>query len=377
MIECAAERRFQGFGRALALVAAGLLVYGVAFPPEAGWRRELGQFGPAVALVLAAALMLWEERLTIDFTVGKLRYRRGIRPFSRVIVLPLTDVDRITHQFCTFNNLYGEAGRHEVSTLYGPGLRCSIVGPWPVQSDDPSEAVLASRLGKSLERLPPKAGTAARRRFFERGTQYVAWASMAAIAGVMLIPVLTGRRPARAQNRFNRFPPLALSQAQGGYQAGVSYYQRGEYKSAEREFEAVLKTVPNNAEAYNMLAYACAEQGKLDDALRWSKQALSLSPRAGHIMDTVAEMYQRKADFRAALSWYQEALRYSESQYSAETNCKFGMTLLELGRRPEAERYLKSAAILPPQRWNRRARQILEDLESGRKPDLSLAESGG
>src|SRR5262249_11784342 len=99
-------------------------------------------------------------------------------------------------------------------------------------------------------------------------------------------------RPTRRSDPFNssgfsgnRVNPYAL---------GVMSYSQRQYKSAETWLRRAVASNPSDFNAYNQLAYALAQQNKLDQALVAAQTALRLSPNSGNILDTVGEMYQRK-----------------------------------------------------------------------------------
>ena len=77
------------------------------------------------------------------------------------------------------------------------------------------------------------------------------------------------------------------------------------------------------------------------------------------ITDTVAEMYQRRKEYSTAAAYYERALQQSGSTAIGETQCKYGETLLELGRRREAVDQLQRAVGTYERRWAVRAQNVL------------------
>src|SRR5207244_3908580 len=108
----------------------------------------------------------------------------------------------------------------------------------------------------------------------------------------ILWPVLTGARPLFGRHRFRTGGEQ--EQAMIAYRAGITAYYSEDYREAERKFREALAHNPHSADANNMLAYALAEQGKLDDALSCSQVAMHDSNNSPIIVDTVAEMYERR-----------------------------------------------------------------------------------
>jgi tetratricopeptide (TPR) repeat protein len=149
---------------------------------------------------------------------------------------------------------------------------------------------------------------------------------------------------------------------EGPYERGSYLYRIGEFRQAEKEFRRSLELLPANPEALNMLAYALAEQKRVEEALKVALKALDRAPNRWMIIDTVAEMHQRSGAFAAAAAYYRRALRYPEARQVSETACKYGETLLALGNRAEAIRQFQIAAdnFEPP--WAERARAHLQRL---------------
>jgi hypothetical protein len=116
-----------------------------------------------------------------------------------------------------------------------------------------------------------------------------------------------------------------------------------------------------DANYYNNLAYRYANQGNLSNALNAANRALQLAPNDGNILDTVAEMYQRRKAYATAAQFYVRALANQSGGGIPETHEKYGETLLALGKKQEAVRQWKQAAQ-DPGSWGQKARAKLQSL---------------
>ncbi len=75
---------------------------------------------------------------------------------------------------------------------------------------------------------------------------------------------------------------------------------RKDYALAERNYQAVLKLQPNNAVAYNNLAWVTARLNK-DGAIAFAEKALTISPNQPAFMDTLAALLSDKNEHAKAL----------------------------------------------------------------------------
>ena len=117
---------------------------------------------------------------------------------------------------------------------------------------------------------------------------------------------------------------------------------------------------PSDAQSYNMLAYALAGQKRLPEAVTAAHNALKLSPADGNILDTVADMHQRRKEYTTAEGYYKQSLEHGNSN-SSETLEKYGETLLALGKKDEGIAELKKA-MNSQDAWGQKARQKLAAL---------------
>lgn len=75
---------------------------------------------------------------------------------------------------------------------------------------------------------------------------------------------------------------------------------RKDYVFADRTYQAVLKLQPNNAVAYNNLAWVTSKLGK-DGAIAYAEKAIALVPNQPAFMDTLATLLSEKNEHAKAL----------------------------------------------------------------------------
>ncbi len=82
---------------------------------------------------------------------------------------------------------------------------------------------------------------------------------------------------------------------------------RQDYGSAEKNYAAVIKLQPNNAVAYNNLAWVSSKLNK-EGAIAYAEKANILAPNQPAFMDTLAMLLSEKGDYTKALELQNKAL---------------------------------------------------------------------
>ena len=351
----------QARGRRLAGIAAmtaGLAAAAAAvfWLPDSALKIAAAAAGGVISAAgfwLAARVDIVEVRIR----EGIVRRKRGFWPLVWSSAQNLSDFHRLELSAQAHSDAFGEAGI--LQTLRMTGTTGSIVLIDRRAGDSAGECAkeIAGLLGWPV---PQVTTVAARERpLLERGVTFAAWGVMAALVIAAMWPGRSSSARPDSQRRVARL--FSGSQTERGslFARGVALYRGGDFVSAEAEFRKVLDQNPEDSDSLNMLAYALAEQQKLDDAMRTARKALAAAPRNWMIIDTVAEMHQRRREFKQAAEYYRRALRYAEPNMATETNCKYGETLLAMGQRPEAIAYLKRAAGRYEYPWSERAAEAL------------------
>lgn len=88
---------------------------------------------------------------------------------------------------------------------------------------------------------------------------------------------------------------------------GDSAIARKDYGSAEKRYLEVIKLLPNNAVAYNNLAWVSAKLNK-DGAIGYAEKANALAPNQPAFIDTLAVLLSDKGDYAKAVELENKAL---------------------------------------------------------------------
>jgi type IV pilus assembly protein PilF len=120
------------------------------------------------------------------------------------------------------------------------------------------------------------------------------------------------------------------------YDLGLAYQARQMPEKAKEQFLKALRLKPGYAEAQNALGALYAEQGQLDEALRYFKLALDSpfyrTPQYAYY--NIGRIYEQKNDLEAALSSYRRAVQI-RSNYTPALY-RMGKVLEALNRNAEA-----------------------------------------
>jgi tetratricopeptide (TPR) repeat protein len=94
------------------------------------------------------------------------------------------------------------------------------------------------------------------------------------------------------------------------YALGAAYERDNRPEEAVAQMRALLVLAPDHAEALNFVGFTWAEKGiKLDEAEGLVRRALKLSPRAGHMVDSLGFIRLKRGDARQAVELLEEADR--------------------------------------------------------------------
>ncbi|OGA97424.1 MAG: hypothetical protein A3E79_13880 [Burkholderiales bacterium RIFCSPHIGHO2_12_FULL_61_11] len=91
------------------------------------------------------------------------------------------------------------------------------------------------------------------------------------------------------------------------YYQGTRALARKDYGSAEKNYAEVIKLQPNNAVAYNNLAWVTSRLNK-DGAVAYAERANTLAPNQPAFMDTLAMLLSDKGDYAKAVELQTKAL---------------------------------------------------------------------
>jgi tetratricopeptide (TPR) repeat protein len=94
----------------------------------------------------------------------------------------------------------------------------------------------------------------------------------------------------------------------GHFNLGVDHQKRGNAIKAIEEYENVLKSDPDNAEAHNNLGAIYKEQGNLDKALEHYQLVITSNPEMDEVHNNLGVIYYLRGDHEEAVEEYRKAL---------------------------------------------------------------------
>jgi chemotaxis protein methyltransferase CheR len=128
------------------------------------------------------------------------------------------------------------------------------------------------------------------------------------------------------------------------YEQADNFFAQGEYHRAEKLLERLIEASPGHADALSLLARVCANQGRLDGALRFIEEAISVAPMnpgRHYLHASILIEMGRKPEAMTALK---KAI-YIDTDF-ALAYFAMGNLALGSGNRVEAERDFKTALLL-------------------------------
>ena len=130
------------------------------------------------------------------------------------------------------------------------------------------------------------------------------------------------------------------------YELAMLYERDNKMRDAERLLREVIAIDPAHAHAHNALGYSLADRNqRLPEALELITRALSLAPKDPFILDSMGWVKFRMGDNQAALEYLEQA--YAKRP-EADIAAHLAEVLWRLGRRDEAQKYLKEGAQREP-----------------------------
>jgi chemotaxis protein methyltransferase CheR len=152
-------------------------------------------------------------------------------------------------------------------------------------------------------------------------------------AGIRNKPVLRKKEEA----------PPAVS-AQNLYTDAMASYEQGKYSDAKEILNRLLSAGRNNAKALSLMARICANEGKLDDALQYCREAIdadNLNPGYYYLHSAILK---EKGLKKEALESLKKSV-YLDSNF-ALAYFAMGNLALSAGNRIEAEKHFNNTLLL-------------------------------
>ncbi len=104
------------------------------------------------------------------------------------------------------------------------------------------------------------------------------------------------------------------------WQRGIDYYDKGNYKRAQREFEVALLQNPSSPSLLTYLGLANYKQDEIDKAIAIFNRALAIDPDYIWALNARGYMHQLKGDFHNASTDYHRALQIFPEFLGARIN---------------------------------------------------------
>jgi tetratricopeptide (TPR) repeat protein len=164
------------------------------------------------------------------------------------------------------------------------------------------------------------------------------------------------------------------------YARAIALERGGEWSKAEPMFRDVLKLEPNQPDVLNYLGYSWIDRGEnLKEALKLIKQAVTLRPDDGYIVDSLGWAYYRLGDYKNAVHYLERAVELKPDD--STINDHLGDAYWKVGRKLEARFQWTHAMTFGPSPEDakiikRKLAQGLDGTDAGPKTDAGLPKSG-
>jgi Flp pilus assembly protein TadD len=165
--------------------------------------------------------------------------------------------------------------------------------------------------------------------------------------------VFEKKSPAGAVDREKRNPTATVapkaaapSKLQETARAAMNNVEQGKYRTAEKQYQQILATDPNNLDALSNLGVVYFRTGKIRSAESTLKKALAIAPNDDFVLTTLGIVHYRQSRFDAALMELRRAIDINPN--SATAHNYLGITASQKGRQQEAEKEILQAIAKNP-----------------------------
>ena len=122
--------------------------------------------------------------------------------------------------------------------------------------------------------------------------------------------------------------------------------EQGKYSAAEKQYQEILATDPNNLDALSNLGVVYFRIGRIRSAESMLKKALALAPNDDFVLTTLGIVHYRLSRFDDALMELRKAIEINPN--SATAHNYLGITASQKGRQEEAEKEILQAIAKNP-----------------------------
>ncbi|MDF3054569.1 MAG: tetratricopeptide repeat protein/methyltransferase [Gammaproteobacteria bacterium] len=130
------------------------------------------------------------------------------------------------------------------------------------------------------------------------------------------------------------------------FQKALQLHRSGDFDTAEILYQQLLSDNPKHEDTLHLLSILYGQQDKLQDALRYIKQAIALAPNSATFYNTFANIERRMGNMDAAVLHYQKSLTLAPT--SAATHNNLGVLYDTLAEVDNAIIYYRKAISLKP-----------------------------
>lgn len=180
-------------------------------------------------------------------------------------------------------------------------------------------------------------------------------------------PILIERRTEKAR-KPNEKEAASVVAAQDLYEKASKAFEEGDYGRTEEVVGTLIEDSPGNAKALSLLARVCANQGRLDEALRHIEEAIkadNMKPGCHYLHSAILKEKGLKQEAMASL----KKAVYLDAEF-ALAYFAMGNLALGSGNGVEAERHFNNALLLLRKRGYDDILPESEGLTAGRLIDL-------
>ena len=150
----------------------------------------------------------------------------------------------------------------------------------------------------------------------------------------------------QAERSFQQVIASQPDNADAYYNLGTLYLRQNAPRQAKENLEQSVKLRPNYPEAWNNLGMLAAQQGNNEAAIRNFQQSLQLRPTYSTALLNLGNVYRRQGNFAEAETLLQRALESEPA--NPEVNYSLGMLYARRNQQEQAEQYLRTALKLRP-----------------------------
>ncbi|AOJ63838.1 hypothetical protein WJ32_16100 [Burkholderia ubonensis] len=158
--------------------------------------------------------------------------------------------------------------------------------------------------------------------------------------------LFTAKRYGEAETRLSRAVDDFPDDPDLRYDYAMAAEKTGHYTTMEQQLRELIRTQPDNPQAYNALGYSLADRNqRLPEASKLIEKANALAPNDAYIMDSLGWVKFRMGDTAGATKVLRRAY---DLQPNAEIGAHLGEVLWKSGAQEEARTAWRAAQKLEP-----------------------------